>query len=98
MVREIDGVVVMEAASADEAFALLDAVVFEVVAVDIHMAPRSGLELLAALDDSGALLVAMTNEPNEHLVRACLAHGVRHFIDKSRDFLRLVEIVRAAKA
>jgi two-component system, OmpR family, response regulator len=96
MVREIEGVVVVEAAGADDAFALLDAVAFAVVVVDVHMAPRSGLELLNALQGSDALLVAMTNEPTETLKQACLARGARHFIDKSRDFHRLAEFVRTA--
>ena len=98
MVREIEGVVVVEAGSADEALALLDALAFDVVVVDVHMAPRNGLELLVTLQDSDALLVAMTNEPNETLRHACFARGARHFIDKSRDFDRLADLVRAAMA
>jgi DNA-binding NarL/FixJ family response regulator len=98
MLGEIAGVIaVLEAGSFDEASALLQVVVPEVVVLDLHLGRQSGMDLLpiARARRADALLVVVTNDPTEHHRRACLSRGADHFFDKASEFHLVLELVSA---
>lgn len=69
----------------------------DVAIVDLHLREGSGLEVLRTIgaDPRRPTFVVLTNLPTEQYRQACLAAGARHFLDKSRDFFRINEIVGA---
>jgi DNA-binding NarL/FixJ family response regulator len=88
---------VLEAGDADEALALVYAHGPHVVILDINMPGRSGLAILPLIKSapSAPTVLVLTNDPSEPRRRECMARGASHFFDKSRDFDRVVEVVRA---
>lgn len=99
MLREIPGVEAHEAAGADEALALAEASPLDLVVLDLHMPGKGGLEILPALKQLAAAprVVVLTSHPTDQHRRLSLASGADFFFDKSREFARVVELVRAAR-
>lgn len=95
MLRELGGIVVREAASADEALASLAADPVEIVVLDVHMPGRSGLDVLPELKAHHArpVVLMVTSHPTEQLRRQALAMGADLFLDKSREFDRVLQLV-----
>jgi DNA-binding NarL/FixJ family response regulator len=87
---------VIEAGDADEALAYAYAHGPSVVILDLNMPGRGGLAILPLLRaaPSQPMVIVLTNDPSELRRRECVARGARHFFDKSRDFDRMVEVVR----
>lgn len=100
MVREVRGVDAVHEAS--DAFAALEeAAEFrpDFVVLDIHMPGRSGIDLLndiAQLATRPQTLVVLTNDPSDIHRRECLARGAHHFLDKSTDVGRVLDILGSA--
>jgi DNA-binding NarL/FixJ family response regulator len=96
MLGEISGACVAEAASVSTALLALASEEPDLVVIDLHLAGESGLDVVvhARRERPAALLVVLTNDPSEHHRRRCALLGVDFFFDKSRDFDRLLEIVR----
>ena len=97
MLREIPGVEADEASGADEA---LDAMRWrppDLVLLDVHMPGKSGLDVLPVIKAlaSPPLVVVLTSDPTEHHRRLSLAQGADLFLDKSRDFALVLELVAA---
>ncbi len=95
MLREVPGVESHEAASADEALEAVRAVLPDLVVLDVHMPGKSGIDLLPVIKalPSPPVVVILTSHPTEHHRRLSLAHGADFFLDKSRDFARVLELV-----
>jgi DNA-binding NarL/FixJ family response regulator len=95
MLRELPGVDVREASSADEALASHAADPADVVVLDVHMPGRSGLDVLPELKAHHAppVVLVVTSHPTEHLRRQALATGADLFLDKSREFALVLELV-----
>jgi DNA-binding NarL/FixJ family response regulator len=95
MLRELPGVDVREAASADEALASAAAEATDVVVLDVHMPGRSGLDVLPELKalPSAPRVLVVTSHPTELHRRQALAMGAELFLDKSREFSRVLELV-----
>jgi DNA-binding NarL/FixJ family response regulator len=95
MLREVPGVEIREAAHADEALEAVRAEPPDLVVLDVHMPGKSGLEVLAPIKaaPSRPLVVVLTSHPTEPHGRLSLARGADLYLDKSRDFGRLVELV-----
>jgi DNA-binding NarL/FixJ family response regulator len=89
--------VVGEAETAAEAIAGIRDTAPDVAIVDLHLREGSALDVLRTLatDARRPTFVVLTNLPTEQHRKACLAAGASHFLDKSRDFLRINEIVSA---
>jgi len=87
--------VVGEAETAHQAIAGIPIAAPDVVLLDLHLRQGSGLEVLRALrNDSGApFFIVITNDPTESYRKACLAAGAHAFLDKSRDFLRINDLI-----
>jgi two-component system, NarL family, response regulator DevR len=98
MLVEVPGVEASEAAGADEALALVVASAPDFVVLDLHMPGKGGLEILPALKrrSPSPTVVVLTSHPTDQHRRLSLASGADFFFDKSREFSRVVELVREA--
>lgn len=98
MLRELDGVDVHEAGDVDEAMAHASDV--DVVVLDVHMPGRSGLDAVPRLRElePRPMIIVLTNDATPAHRRRALALGADHFLDKSRDFERVVDLVAEASA
>jgi DNA-binding NarL/FixJ family response regulator len=78
--------VIAEAATAADALEHARAVVPDAIVLDVSLAERTGLGLIAELKAilPAAILVVFTNA--QPYRRWCLKHGADHFLDKSTDF------------
>lgn len=90
----------LEASSADEALATLASHAVDVVVLDLHMPGKNGLEIIARIKraEGAPVVVVLTNHPNEHLRRECVAQGADFFFDKSKDFDQLIGVVSDPKS
>jgi two-component system, NarL family, response regulator DevR len=101
MLAEIPGVaIVIEAESAAEAAEALGAIAPEIVVLDLHLGPESGMSLLSLVKRNRptALLIVMTNHPTERHRRWCMMLGADYFFDKSKDFEDVLRVVAATAA
>ncbi len=102
MLGGIDGVeVVGHAASATEALSLLRQVHPRLAVVDLELAGSTGLDVLAALQQSPGLYgapipVVFSNHAHPIVQSRCLALGARAFFDKSFHMDDLLDFVHAA--
>lgn len=64
--------------------------------LDFRMPKMTGLEVLLAVrrTDRECLIIIITSADEEELRRKCLAAGADHFLSKTADFERAIEIVR----
>jgi DNA-binding NarL/FixJ family response regulator len=93
LLDEVPGVETREAGSVDAAIPQADGV--DVVVLDIHLPKQSGLDavpMLRALEPR-PLIIVLTNDATEQHRREALTLGADHFLDKSREFARVVELV-----
>lgn len=97
MLREVPGVEPDEACAADEALDAMRARLPELVVLDVHMPGRSGIDVLPLIKalPSPPVVVVLTSHPTEHHRRLSLAQGADYFLDKSRDFALVLELVAA---
>lgn len=96
MLSEMDGVSRVEDASGPvEARRLLASAARDLVVLDVHMPGGSGIDLLRDIRRGidRPVVVVLTNYPASPYRRASLDAGADHFLDKSRDFERLADIV-----
>jgi two-component system response regulator EvgA len=96
LLREVScEIEVREASDAREAFAAIDASCPDLVILDIHLPGTNGLQLLPRLTQlpRPPVIVVLTNDPSEQHRQQCLALGASHFLDKSVDIDRLVDVV-----
>ena len=99
MLAEVPGVAaVVEAGTYGLAVEVLCAWAPDIVVLDLHLGSVSGLGILsiAKRDRPGALLIVMTSHPTPRHRRQCLALGADYFLDKSKDFERIMQILVAA--
>lgn len=69
----------------------------DVLILDIKLSGISGIELMIKLKQDfplfKPLIIFLTNMPNATYKQACMNIGADYFLDKSRDFLMLPEII-----
>ncbi|HQS35352.1 MAG TPA: response regulator [Sediminibacterium sp.] len=69
----------------------------DVFILDIKLPGISGIELLSKIKQdypmASPLIIVLTNMPHSIYKHACLNNGANFFLDKSRDFLVLPEIL-----
>jgi DNA-binding NarL/FixJ family response regulator len=96
MLVEVPGVELREVDRASQALEVAGDWLPDVVVLDLSMPDRSGLEILPAMKSLPVppTVIVLTNHCTSHHMRRCLAMGADFFFDKSRDFGRVVEIVR----
>lgn len=95
MLREVPGLEASEAGGADEALGHVRAAHWDVVVLDLHMPGRTGLEVLPELKAGphAPRVVVFTSHPTELHRKQCLAQGADDFLDKAREFSRLVDVI-----
>ncbi|MDP3766967.1 MAG: response regulator transcription factor [Dehalococcoidia bacterium] len=99
--REEAGVcVVGEATDARAGVALVGREHPDVVILDLRMPEGGGFRLLEGIKDvrPHPTTVVMTNVPYSAFRRRCLELGAEHFYDKSTEFERIGDVVRALAA
>jgi CheY-like chemotaxis protein len=94
MLRELPDVEVCEVTTADEALDAIRADPPDLVVLDVHMPGRSGLDVLASIKaaPSPPVVVVLTGHPTPHHARFSLARGADYYLDKARDFGRVLEL------
>jgi DNA-binding response OmpR family regulator len=95
MLREVPGIEIREAADADEALEAVRGEPPDLVVLDVHMPGKSGLDVLEPIKaaPSHPVVVVLTSHPTEPHARLSLARGADMYLDKARDFGRVLELV-----
>ncbi len=73
----------------------------DAIILDIHLPNGSGIDVLKAIKQSApsTVVIMLTNYPVQILRQRCVELGADAFFDKSTEFYRVLEILRAlAKA
>jgi len=90
-VRQVD-----TASSAQEAFTFLQSSDPELVVLDVNMPGTNGIEILKHIRNSKGpqpVVVMLTNETGNQFKETCLQSGADYYLDKSRDFLQIPNII-----
>jgi DNA-binding NarL/FixJ family response regulator len=99
MVRELPGAeIVGPAEDGEQALELVRKHLPDGIILDIRMPRKNGIEFLRevrAIDRYKPLIVVLTNYPYPHYEKKCLELGASFFLDKSRDFERIPEVLGA---
>ena len=98
MIAEIPGVrVVGQADIAFEAIAAIRRLKPAVVVLDISMPGGSGMHVLETIkrERSAPRVIMLTNFTHDQYRQKCLQLGADHFFDKTSEFERVLEILRA---
>jgi DNA-binding response OmpR family regulator len=95
MLGEVPGVEVHEAEAADEALAAIALHRPHLVVLDVHMPGKSGLDVLPDIKalPHAPMVAVVTSHPTEHHRRLSMTMGADLFLDKSREFGRVLELV-----
>src|SRR5512134_7722 len=101
LVGDVPGaLVVAEAADAPSAITGVTTHAPDVLVLDVMMPGGGGLAVMDALAGRGSrpTVIVFTNLVDDELRAAFLARGADHFLDKSADVDRLMELLRARVA
>lgn len=101
MLSELDGVcTVYRAADAREGLKRVSEVEPDLVTLDIRMPGETGVDLLAKIktQKDPPEVVILTNYPFPSYRKRCAEHGADHFLDKTTELHKLLEVVRSAIA
>ncbi len=97
LISEIKHVVRTEAVtSAEEALLLMQGYKPDIMVLDINMPGMNGIEMLRNMQKepvSKPVVIMLTNNSLAHYKEECLKLGADFFLDKSRDFLMIPEIL-----
>ena len=88
---------VAHAGSYHDAIQLLNGVTPDLVLLDIHLPDKSGIELLRIIKEKyrDTIVVMITNNVNDYYRNHCKTLGAEYFVDKSKDFNLIPEIISA---
>ena len=97
MLEDIKDVIVMHAINYAEAHEMLESVQPKIVLLDINLPDRSGMELLPVIrkKNENIKVVIITNHGNEYYRSLCKKLGAHYFIDKSKDFDLIHDLISA---
>ncbi len=98
LLEETSDAAIDEAADGERALALATALAPDVVVLDLHLPGATrGLDVLRAIRGAvrPPVVVVLTNDASAHHRRECVALGAAWFFDKSKEFDRVAEVVRA---
>ncbi|MFN3299936.1 MAG: response regulator transcription factor [Sediminibacterium sp.] len=91
--------IIRSANSAELGLELIEKSFPDVFILDIKLPGLSGIDLLNKIKHdyplASPLIIILTNMPHSTYKHACLKNGANFFLDKSRDFLVLPEILDA---
>jgi len=88
---------IITAGNHQEAVRELEANKIDIVLLDIQLQGKNGIELLEFIvdRDPGIKIVMLTNLVSNYYKKLCVKKGASHFIDKSKDFELVPQIVNA---
>jgi len=91
--RNVDSIKL--AATGAEASVLLEQSQPEIIFLDIHLPDKSGIELLNKIrtEYPEIIVIMFTNEGNDFYKTLCFELGANYFIDKSKDFELIPDII-----
>lgn len=89
---------VLEAGSYEEAMEVLLWQMVDVVVLDIGLPGKSGVDILRSLQERQwkPTVIVLTNQADDYLKNLCLSLGATHFLDKSKDFDMIADIVTSS--
>lgn len=92
--------IVGEAASAREAVVGILGTRPDSVLLDLNLMGRSGIDVLRAVHSAAPeiVFIVLTNHAEPQYRRVCLEAGAAYFLDKSREFDRVRELVAGIAA
>jgi DNA-binding NarL/FixJ family response regulator len=96
LVKEVDGAcVVGEAETADATVAGIMRTEPDCVVLDFQLVGGTGLDVLRTVHPRAPQIVfiVLTNFANPQYERACVAAGARCFFDKSKEFMRVRDVI-----
>lgn len=96
MLARLEGVAVVgEAAGAREAIPAILRLRPDSVLLDLNLYGPTGLDVLKAvrLEAPEIIFIVLTNHAEPQYRRACSAAGARYFLDKTREFERVPEVL-----
>jgi DNA-binding NarL/FixJ family response regulator len=83
--------------NSEDAIRMLDSGTIDAAVIDLHLREGSGLMVLAHLARSGnphnVLRIVLTNHVTPMFRRSCERLGLDHFLDKSLEFDRAIELL-----
>lgn len=87
---------VKTATSYEEAAKMLTNENPDLVLLDIHLPGKSGIELLKFIKQLEKLckIMIVSNQADEYYRRLCKSLGADYFFDKTKDFLRIPELIQ----
>jgi DNA-binding NarL/FixJ family response regulator len=98
MLDELDsGVqIIGQADTAAGAIASIESLRPDAVILDLRLRTGNGLEVIERVkrDPRSPLVMVLTNSPQDHYRRRCLAAGAEYFFDKSTEFERVRGVVQ----
>jgi DNA-binding NarL/FixJ family response regulator len=68
----------------------------DLVLLDIHLPDKSGIELLGYLRTNypDLIVIMVTNKASQYYRDLCQQEGAHHFIDKSKEFEKIPDLLR----
>ena len=96
MLEHTEGVAVVgEASNAREAIAAILRLRPDSVLLDLNLLGHTGIDVLKVVHGAapGIAFIILTNHAEPQYRRACAHAGARYFLDKSREFSRVPEVI-----
>ncbi len=85
----------LQAFNYTEAVTLYKAVKPDVIILDINLPDKNGIEVLKTIRGLGGKekILVLTNYANDFYKNECMEHGADYFLDKSRDFESIPQLL-----
>ena len=98
MLREIPNVSwIKHAGSYQEAMELIKEYHPRILLLDINLPDKSGIEILRNTKEGGpsVKVIMITNQANEYYQKLCVKLGADYFVDKTKEFEQIADIIAA---
>ena len=78
-----------------EAIGILENSPIDLALLDIHLQEQNGIDLLRVVKKRypHVPVIILTNQSSKKVEEVCMSIGASYFLDKSRDFARIPELV-----
>ena len=85
--------------SLGDAIAFLQHTTPHIVLLDINLTDGNGVELLRLIKKKypSIIVIMLTNQSDEYYRKLCTKLGASHFLDKSKDFEKVADIIATLK-
>jgi DNA-binding NarL/FixJ family response regulator len=87
--------VVLRATNSNEALKIMEELSPDYIIIDIALSGKTGMSLLEEIRDKheGSKVVVITNLTSKHYKVFCESMGVNYFLDKTKDFEMIPQIL-----